>query len=499
MANRVWTAMHVAAGLLIAVAATADAFSGLGLNGLATLQDGRTMRASSCAEKDWPTNNADARPIEPGQTLVLADLKGPGEIRHIWNTIAMDREGPLYSKMLVLRMYWDGETNPSVECPIGDFFGIGHGAWVPYDSLPIRVTSDGRGRNCYWPMPFAKSAKITVTNEARQRCDAFYYYIDWQKLPKLSKKTGYFHAVYRQEYPATMGKNYLIADLQGRGQYVGTVLNWRSRMPSWPGEGDDFFYIDGEQEPSLRGTGTEDYFCDGWGFRKQAGIFYGAPLSEWGETNGKTSVYRWHIADPVTFAKSLRVEIEHKGPVFDEYGKMTSHYDERPDDYSSVAFWYQKEPHKPFDPMPAGYARQYFDPQQAIEGESLIAEASATAGAIVKQDLPMMSGGAQLLWAPEAPGQSVSVSVAVVEKGSYDLFVRLGQAPDYGAWQIEVDGKAVGGIVDLYQANASIREVCLANLHLEAGAHSVTFVNKDKNKESKGFLLGLDAMVFAAR
>ncbi len=468
-----------------------------GLEGLATPQDGRTMRASSSDLQDWRNGNGDARPIKPGETLVLAELKGPGEIRHIWNTIASSEPG--YSRLLLLRIYWDDETTPSVECPVGDFFGIGHGVDVPYDSLPIRVSSDGRGRNCYWPMPFAKSAKLTVTNEGRKRCDAFYYYIDWQQLPKLGKKAGYFHAQYRQEHPAVMGRNYLIADIQGKGQYVGTVLNWRSRMASWPGEGDDFFYIDGEAEPSLRGTGTEDYFCDGWGFRKQAGVYYGAPLSDWNLPNGFNSVYRWHIADPVTFSKSLKLEIEHKGPVIDAYGKTLEGYGERPDDFSSVAFWYQKEPHRPFEPIPVGYARLYVDPEKAQQAETLVEKGVASEGKALEQKLDGMNGGAQLFWMPSKAEQKLSLPLAITQKGSYDLYVKFTAAPDYGIYQLEVDGKPVGVVNDLYSANVTGRETAFCNLILEPGEHTLTFVNKGKNKNSKGFGFGMDTFNLVSR
>src|SRR5512143_519062 len=177
-----------------ASAARAQAPTGDPLKGLATLKDFRAMRSSS-SDPNWRNGNGDARPIAPGGTLVIADLKGPGEISHIWNTVAARERG--YSRLLLLRMYWDGEEHPSVECPLGDFFAIGHGLDVPFDSLPVRVTSDGRGRNCYWPMPFRRSAKITVTNEGRQPIDAFYYYVDWHQLPRPDKNAAYFHAQYR--------------------------------------------------------------------------------------------------------------------------------------------------------------------------------------------------------------------------------------------------------------------------------------------------------------
>lgn len=496
-----WT-MRFAAGILAGLAlgamtAAASGFPGNDLSGIATLKQGRSERASS-SDPNWRNGNADSRPIAPGATLVLANLKGPGVINHFWNTIASRERG--YSRLLVLRMYWDGETDPSVECPIGDFFGIGHGLDVPFDSLPVRVTSNGRGRNCYWPMPFAKSAKITVTNEGHKRTDAFYYYLDWQKVPKLPPNTAYFHAMYRQEFPTVMGRNYTIADIIGRGQYVGTVLSCRQRTPGWWGEGDDFFFIDGEKEPSLRGTGTEDYFCDGWGFRKQSGPYYGAPLFEGYQAGDRTTVYRWHIPDPIIFHTSLHVEIEHKGETFKPDGKVKSGFEERADDYSSVAFWYQIEPHKLFPKMPVGYARLYADYTKATEAESLIPKAKATEGAITEQKVGGASGGAQLFWTPTTAHQTLTIPVAVKTAGNYDVTVLLFYSRDYGIYEFQLDGKPLGKPVDMYSPSVTPRDkTFFPSVTLTAGPHTLSVVNKDKNKASKGFYCGVDGILLTKR
>ena len=200
--------------------AAAQLSPGNPLSGLERLKTFESQRASS-SDPDWKNGNNDSRPIKPGGTLTLAELQGPGMIAHFWCTIA--HPAAHYSRLMTLRIYWDGEEHPSVECPIGDFFGIGHGVDRQLASLPIRVTSLGRGRNCYWPMPFRKSARITVTNESELPCYGIFYYIDWQKHPSLPADTAYFHAMYRQEFPCVMGRNYLLADIVGRGHYVGTV------------------------------------------------------------------------------------------------------------------------------------------------------------------------------------------------------------------------------------------------------------------------------------
>jgi hypothetical protein len=324
---------------------------GGGLGDLWRLQPGVSRRASTSAEP-WTEANNDAWSIPPGETVVLADLKGPGMITHLWNTISS--EEPFYARLLVLRIYWDGEAHPSVEAPVGDFFGVGHGLDIPFDSLPVRVTSGGKARNCYWRMPFGESARITVTNEG-WLTGSIYSYVDWVQLTDLPPGTPYFHAMYRQEHPALMGQRYLLADITGRGHYVGTLLNIRARYDAWYGEGDDFFFIDGDEAPTLKGTGTEDYFGDAWGFREQHGPFYGATKVQMYE-GGYNSFYRWHIADPIIFRKSLRAEIEHTG--FPGNGED---YQERDDDFSSVAYWYQQEPHVPWPDIPKGYGRLFYD------------------------------------------------------------------------------------------------------------------------------------------
>jgi hypothetical protein len=468
----------------------AFADSGL-LSGLAQLRDGTSERASS-SDPNWKNGNGDCRPILPGGTLVLGDLKGPGCINHIWNTIAANERG--YSRLLVLRMYWDGETNPSIECPIGDFFAIGHGKDVPFESLPVTVTSDGRGRNCYWPMPFRKSAKITVTNEGRKPIGAFYYYVDWAKTPKISKKTGYFHAMYRQEFPTTMNQNYLLADIEGKGQYVGTVLSVRQHEASWWGEGDDFFYIDGDKEPRLRGTGSEDYFCDGWGFRKMSTPFYGAPLMEGNDQYSMTTVYRWHITDPVVFRKSLHVEIEHKGVSFNQDGSIKSGFEERSDDFSSVAFWYQTEPHKPYAPMPKGYERLYCDYSDMIEAEKTIPDSKATSGAVTAQ-AGGWSDGAQLFWTPAEENQKLDVPFDVKADGKYSLLLVLTHSWDYGIFQVLIDGKPCGAALDLYNASVSGCDTTFGPIDLTKGSHTLTFQNVGKNPISKGYFFGLDGII----
>jgi Protein of unknown function (DUF2961) len=486
---------HLACLIPLALAFTltdarAQLDAGNPMAGLDQLKDFQSMRASS-ADPNWRNGNGDCRWIKPGGQLVLADLSGPGRIAHIWFTIA--HQDPYYSRMMVLRMYWDGEKDPSVECPIGDFFGIGHGVDKPFDSLPVRVSSDGKGRNCYWPMPFRKSARIVVSNESDKPCDAFYYYIDWQKLKSLPADTAYFNAKYRQEFPCVMGQNYLIADIEGRGHYVGTVQSVYLTSPGWYGEGNDQFYIDGEKEPSLRGTGTEDYFCDGWGFREQAGPFYGTPLWEGYDTGDRGSAYRWHIPDPITFTKSLRVEIQHRGAQDFPDGTSTG-YIERDDLMSSVAYWYQVEPHKPWPPLPKGVDRLPFREITLLKGHSAVATAKHSDGPIEEQSLGGVTDGKQLWFHPHEGNGWVEVSFDCATNMNAELTCKTVHSYDYGTWRALLDGQPVGQF-DLYDSAISNGSEKLGLHNLAAGSHTLRFECVGKASKSAGYFLGFDALV----
>jgi hypothetical protein len=362
-----------------------------------------------------------------------------------------------------------------------------------FQSLPVRVSSNGRARNCYWPMPFRRSARLTITNESDVRCDAFYWYIDWQKHRRLPRDTAYFHAMYRQEFPCEMGRNYLLADIEGRGHYVGTVQSVYHVSPGWYGEGDDFFFIDGEEEPRLRGTGTEDYFCDAWGFRELDGPFYGIPLWEGYQTGDRGTAYRFHITDPVPFTKSLRVEIEHKGSQAFPDGKHSG-FIERDDLMSSVAYWYQLEPHKPWPALPPGPERLPFRTVVVVEGESVVETAPHSEHPLQVQALPNTSGDGQLFFTPGDEKGWVEVKFAVAEAQTVELYGRLCHSHDYGIYRVLLDGTELEK-ADVYSTSIDIREHSWGMRTLDAGEHTLRFECTGKNPESGGHYLGFDALV----
>jgi hypothetical protein len=292
--------------------------------------------------------NADWRMLEPGQTLVLADLEGPGCIVHLRDNIT-SREAH-HLQWHVLRMYWDGEKEPSVEVPVGDFFGVGFGftekmnsALMCIDQQPGKPTDPatfGAARNCYFPMPFKRSARITITNEGKQPSQ-HWYEVNYRSYRKAPADQGYFHAQYRQATPPPEGP-YTILEAQGRGALVGCVLSVKNNEGGWWGEGDEIVYIDGKH--AIQGTGSEDYFCESYGLRAGCFPYFGVTLLE----EPFTTAYRWHVPDPVAFKKSLRFQIEHGNgsPPF-----RSGNY------YYSVAYWYQTEPHAPFPTLPAPQQR----------------------------------------------------------------------------------------------------------------------------------------------
>jgi len=464
--------------------------SGNPLDGLEKFKHFEAMRASS-SDPDWKGGNADYRPLQPRSSLTVAELEGPGVITHIWCTLL--HGSPFYGREVVLRIYWDGEEHPSVEAPLGDFFGVGHGVDQAFNSIPVRVTSDGKARNCYWPMPFRKSARIVIDNQSDSGCLAFYYYVNWQKHERLPDDVAYFHAMYRQEFPCAMGKNYLLADIEGRGHYVGTVQSVYMVSDGWYGEGDDFFFIDGEKEPRLRGTGTEDYFCDAWGFRQQDGPHYGTPLWE-GEGAGKRgSAYRWHLADPVPFRKSLRVEIEHKGSQVFPDGTFSG-FIERDDLMSSVAFWYQEEPHKPWPALPSAADRLPFKEHRLLVGWSSIGRSTHSAHPIQEEGMFWATDGKFLLLKADDNTGWLAVKFNVEKEQSGALFVRMTLGPDFGRYRVRLDGEPVAEL-DLHSKTRFQDQFKLADTTLKAGEHELRLECIGKAADAKACFLGLDRLV----
>ena len=439
------------------------------LDDVTRFQDYEARRSSSSNED--LTKNGDARGMKQGEALTIFEAEGPGVVTHIWCTIAA--YDPFQGRSVVLRVYYDGAEEPSVVSPLGDFFGVGHGAWKDVDSIPVVVKSYGRSRTCYWRMPFRKSIRITVTNESKAyEVDSFYYYVDWQKHENLPEDTAYFHAKYSQEFPAKPG-NYTILETQGRGHYVGTVYSVQQMESGWFGEGDDFFYIDGAEEPQLRGTGTEDYFNDAWGFREFCAPYFGVSLYEGVIAGDRVTAYRWHLPDPVPFKDSLKVTMEHRGSIFNDQGNILSFdlgsFVERPDWVSSVAFWYQYPPATFSEALPP--AEERIAPYRVIYASEL--EYRADPPFMVMPQEPF------LVYIPSKPGGVLELDFDVEEAGRYVISGIFLHGILGGTWQAALDGEDIGGPLDYVQGQYDPAFVSLDTHDLKAGTHTLKFTNID--------------------
>ena len=346
-----------------------------GYGSLGSLPELRNCRVRRASSYDRSGGNADYVPIQPGEAKCFARLSGAGVIRHIWFGGGADEAH--YHRRVLLRMYWDGEKSPSVEVPLGDFFGVGHGSVGNFYSLPLSMYAADSPtrptRNCWFPMPYSDGAVLELVNECNVPYQ-HYFYVDYEVHKTIPDGIGRFHAQWRRENPTkpvarpaegsevknvTGIENYIILDARGRGQYAGCVLSVQGLSPGWWGEGDDMVFVDDEiaedgslkWPPCIHGTGTEDFMNFSYEFpvRDTAyGLYHGVSLpgatkqGDWGTLSGKTnqwSVYRFHIQDPIPFQQRIMVTCEH------------GHGNDRSDDWSSVAYWYQLEPHSAFPEM----------------------------------------------------------------------------------------------------------------------------------------------------
>jgi hypothetical protein len=498
---------------VVLIAGLASSSPAQDLSDLTQIKPGRS-RAITSADPD-PNSNADRiRYITPGETKVLADIKGPAVVRHIWLTFNearpnwLEAGGSARPDEIVLRMYWDDAKEPAVEAPLGDFFGAGFGLRREIHSVPVQVEG-GDGYNCYWPMPFRKRGRITVTNEGPKNVRSFYYHIDYTDGETLNDKTAYFCAQYRNEFPERTGRDYLILDAEGEGHYVGTVMSARSRSPFWFGEGDAKFYVDGDTKPTIQGTGTEDYFLMAWGLNEGLYPYFGCTYMSTDFENLGTEycLYRWHIADPVRFTKSLRFEIEHTGWITGDEtttGKTEGHV-EREDDIATVAFWYQVGQPKRFTTLPPLAKRLLPNLDVIIEGKTLLPTAKHSPGALELQKGYDWTGDGQLLFMPADDMPVLEVEFGVEKESYRGLILRFSYGPEYGIYRVFLDGKnvrepadyMVGQKVDdydFYSPTLQVKEAYLGSFQFTPGKHLLRLECVGRNPLAKGRYVGLDSI-----
>ena len=328
---------------------SAENFTGeKGKGAMAT--EGTGSRASRELGQGWKVSPSVR--IQPGETFTMAEIEGPGAIQHIWLTPTGNW------RFSIIRIYWDDEKEPSVECPVGDFFGMGWGEYAKLTSLAVNV-NPGSAFNCYWTMPFRKKCRITMENINPENEMYLYYQVDYV-LTGVPDDAAYFHAQFRRSNPNLTSIHTLLDGVTGEGHYVGTYLAWQVNNNHWWGEGEMKFYMDGDREfPTICGTGLEDYFCGSYNFENKKEQRYEefntpyAGLHQVIRPDGlyisqqRFGMYRWHIKDPVRFQKDLRVTVQDLG------WRSGGRYLKQQSDISSVAFWYQAEPHQPFPPLPS--------------------------------------------------------------------------------------------------------------------------------------------------
>ncbi len=324
-----------------------------GKGGAARIEDGDKVNVANAANaardlgQGWKVNPFIR--IKPGETFTLAEIDGPGTIQHIWMTPTGNW------RFSVIRIYWDNEINPSVEVPVGDFFCMGWNVYAPLNSLAVCV-NPGSAFNCYWPMPFRKKCKITMQNINDQDEMRLYYQIDYMLAP-VAEEDACFHAQFRRNRINETSDYTVVDNLRGKGQFVGLYMAWGVHNTGWWGEGEIKFFMDGDGKfPTICGTGTEDYFCGSYNFDREgqykefctpySGLHQVIRPDGTYKSQQRFGLYRWHIMDPIRFDKDLRVTIQDLG------WRHGGRYLPQKSDISSVAFWYQAEPHASFPSLP---------------------------------------------------------------------------------------------------------------------------------------------------
>lgn len=500
------------------------ASAGTLLEGLTKPHEGRSMRATSTMRvgevrrggaerkinpKAEPRGDLDEQSnydnftVPPGETHVLMDEKGPGVITHLWLTFlgpepqGWAKKGSANHQEMLLRAYWDGNPRPAIEAPVGDFFANCFGHRREVISLPVMV-EDGDSYNCFWQMPFRKSARIEIVNQSEKAISLLYYNIDWIKKDKIAKDTPYFYAQYRQEYPVRHGKDYVILDTTGKGHYVGTVLAVRTRSPAWFGEGDEKIYIDGESKPSIWGTGTEDYFLSAWGLKQSGTPYFGVPyFDEWGIVGGHTSAYRWHLNDPLVFSKGIKVTLEHFGwiaPDENPNNKSTS-WNEREDDFASVAFWYQTgTPTFNAQAPPASERKLPSLERIIVPAREYMATNFHGVGKAITQQLEAHDDPQLLYMPPAQEGAWLEIPFEVKKKEPLRLLLSVTKADDFGKYQASLNGVKLGGPIDLYSEKITGGEAHLMDFWPDPGKYTLRLECVGRNARSQGYYLGIESV-----
>lgn len=509
------------------------------MGSLASPQSGRSMRATSTfrqgadgnydrnapPKSDWEEkSNRDNFRVQPGETHVLMDVEGPGVITHMWITFLgpephpWAKDGSANHQELLLRIYWDGNERPGVEAPLGDFFAGCFGKRSEVISTAV-IVEGGDSYNCFWHMPFRRSARVEIVNESEKPLSLLYYNIDWIKKDSLPEDTPYFYAQYTQSYPVGNGQPYTLLETQGKGHYVGTVFCVRTRSPYWFGEGDEMITIDGEAIPSVWGTGTEDYFLCAWGLEKTLTPYFGVPyFDQWGIVGGHTSAYRWHVNDPFLFNESIKVQFETFGWIApDENKENRAHsWNPREDDYASVAFWYQtgtptfaaRAPHARERKLPSidrgvVFAADLDYGQKPLSGELIRLEYDG------RRELEATENEVrrypeyfdhEVLFLPSAREDSaLEIAFEVFEREPLRLLINMGMGPNLGIYRVLLEGVELGEPVDFYAPEVAAREFHFLDFWPDPGKYTLRLECVGKRHISSAYGLMIESVRLRAR
>ncbi|MEI7661134.1 MAG: glycoside hydrolase family 172 protein [Bacteroidota bacterium] len=444
------------------------------------LKNAKLIQVSSY---DTTGGNNDRITIEPGRKATIFNVDGPGMIVRIW--FAIDSRDPYFLRRVVIRIYWDDESRPSVEVPLGDFFGCGF-RYRQYVSQYLGMTSGGY--ICYYPMPFESHARIEIVNETRQEISGFFYQVDYQKFEDaLDPDVAYFHAQWNRSIRNAYDSNYTLLRAEGKGHIVGVNLN----MQSYDGglsylEGDDMVYVDGEKKPSIHGTGTEDYFSGGWYFNEGefAGPYNGLIYKN--DTLGQIAAYRQFILDPISFRKNIKVTIEH------------GHGNQDVADYSSTVYWYQIEPHSPFPPFPIAGQRiplRIVKPARMYEAENLKFRLQGLKSKVMDMsDFGPEWGGNKQIVIEAQDKSAFGLDLNGLRESVYNMNLYYSMGPDYGNADIYVNKVKAGTINGYSPYTLPNGKVTMTGLQSLSGTVNIEFVVTGKDSPSKGYNIGLDGI-----
>lgn len=432
---------------------------------------------------DSSGNGNDRISVAPGQRVTILNATGPAIINRIW--FSLDSEDPDYLRKVVIKIFWDDEKEPSVDVPLGDFFGCGF-EYKPYISQYLGMT--GGGFVCYFPMPFQKSARIEILNETDRELYSFYYQFDYQVIDGyFDRSVAYFHAFWNRDIRTDYDSNYQIIRATGQGHVVGVCLNIQSYDSALNFlEGNEIIYTDGEIKPSIVGTGTADLFSGGTGFQagEYTGPYNGLVLKD--DSVGRISAYRLYINDPIPFKKSINFTIEH--------GRGNSVVA----DYSSTVYFYLIEPHQPFRHLSAAGMRlplHVVTPTTLVQAEDLDIDMGRLKSETmdVTKITPDMSEGYQLLIHTRL-NDSFTVHLKNLQDREYTADIYYSEGPDHGNVQIYEGERLAGSLMGYSPVFRAGGKVSLPGLKAHNGKINLRFVVTGKNTLSKGYLTGLDGL-----